>query len=148
MKYNEKEKCLKLTDKELRDCYRHISRAIYPTLERFAKERKESIDPRDKLLPNPDKFDYIAWTFRELATSESSPKNIKKDLIHGVIRPFEAEMRFKMYLEKGEAEYLSSHPNEIEGIVLEFLEKMYNQQIDLGLYHFSREFRNMYFDPE
>ena len=145
MKYNEKEKCLKLTDKELQDCYKHISRAIYPTLERFAKERKESIDPRDKLL-GPDDFDIIAWSFRELATSESSPKNIKKDLIHGVIRPFEAEMRFKRYLEKGEAEYMSSHPNEIEGIVLEFLEKMYNQQIDLGLYLFHKEFRNMYFD--
>lgn len=144
MKYNEKEKCLKLTDKELRDCYKHISRAIYPTLERFAKERKESIDPRDKLL-GPDNFDIIAWSFRELATSESSPKNIQKDLTHGVIRPFEAEMRFKRYIEKGEAEYMSSHPNEIEGIVLEFLEKMYNQQIELGLYLFHKEFRNMWF---
>lgn len=144
MKYNEKEKCLKLTDKELQDCYKHISRAIYPTLERFAKERKESIDPRDKLL-GPDNFDIIAWSFRELATSESAPKNIKKDLIHGVIRPFEAEMRLKRYLEKGEAEYMSGHPNEIEGNCLEFLEKMYNQQIDLGLYLFHREFRNMWF---
>lgn len=144
MKYNEKEKSLKLTDKELQDCYKHISRAIYPTLERFAKERKESIDPRDKLL-GPDDFDIIAWSFKELATSESAPKNIKKDLIHGVIRPFEAEMRFKRYIEKGEAEYMSSHPNEIDGITLVFLEKMYNQQIDLGLYLFHREFRNMWF---
>jgi len=144
MKYNEKEKCLKLTDKELQDCYKHISRAIYPTLERFAKERKESIDPRDKLL-GPDDFDIIAWSFRELATSESAPKNIKKDLVHGVIRPFEAEMRFKRYLEKGEAEYISNNPKDIDGMTLTFLEKMYNQQIDLGLYLFHREFRNMWF---
>lgn len=144
MKYNEKEKCLKLTDKELQDCYKHISRAIYPTLERFAKERKESIDPRDKLL-GPDDFDIIAWSFRELATSESAPKNIKKDLIHGVIRPHEAEERLKVYTDRCEAEYISNNPKDIVGITLVFLEKMYNQQIDLGLYLFRREFRNMWF---
>lgn len=135
MKYNEKEKCLKLTDKEMQDCYKHISRAIYPTLERFAKERKSDTDD----------FDIIAWSFRELATSESAPKNIKKDLIHGVIRPHEAEMRFKRYVDKGEAEYLSNNPKDIDGITLTFLEKMYDQQIDLGLYLFHREFRNMWY---
>ena len=133
MKYNEKEKCLKLTDKELQDCYKHISRAIYPTLERFAKERKS------------DDFDIIAWSFRELATSESAPKNIKKDLIHGVIRPHEAEERMKRYTDRCEAEYISLNPKDIHGITLVFLEKMYNQQIDLGLYLFHREFRNMWF---
>jgi hypothetical protein len=133
MKYNEKEKCLKLTDKELQDCYKHISRAIYPTLERFAKERKS------------DDFDIIAWTFKEIATSQSSPKNIIKDLIHGVIRPSVAEARFKKYISNGEAEYMSNNPKEIDDTTFALLDKMYEQQIDLGLYLFRKEFRNMWF---
>lgn len=131
MKYNEKLKSLKLTGNEMHDCYRHISRAIYPVLEAFSKEHET------------EHYQLIAWSFKQLATNEGSPKSIKKDLVHGVISKKTAKEKLCFYMLPEEAEHLVDNPEDISGDIEIFATQVYDKAINLGLKYFALEFRDM-----
>ena len=142
MKYSIKEKCLKFTNKEMKECYKNIAKAIYPILENYARMRRESIDWRDGLL-GKDEYDYIAWSFKELATSEDSPRNIKESLEKGIIKPWRAKLKFKYYIKEDRAEHILEHLNEMDEEAWASLDKLYNERINFGLYNFFLYFRDM-----